>query len=133
MAVSQGYQDLILDLLHPLDPLPRQMFSGVGLFYGGAMFGLLVRDTMYLRVDSATRSRFERAGSRPFSYVRGGQEVSLSAYYVVPDDLLDCQDELLQWARDAIGAARRAAANARPAMSRSSARHYRRKPNADSD
>ena len=133
MAVSQGYQDLILDLLHPLDPLPRRMFSGVGLFYGGAMFGLLVRDTMYLRVDSATRSRFERAGSRPFSYMRGGQEVSLSAYYVVPDDLLDRQDALLQWARDAIGAARRAASNARPAMSRSSARRYRRKPNADSD
>jgi DNA transformation protein and related proteins len=132
MAVSQGYQDLILDLLHPLDPLPRRMFSGVGLFYGGAMFGLLVRDTMYLRVDSATRSRFERAGSRPFSYLRGGQEVSLSAYYVVPDDLLDRQDELLQWARDAIGAARRAASNARPATSRSNARRYRRRPNADS-
>ena len=132
MAVSQGYQDLILDLLHPLDPLPRRMFSGVGLFYGGAMFALLVRDTMYLRVDSATRSRFERAGSRPFSYMRSGQEVSLSAYYVVPDDLLDRQDELLLWARDAIGAARRAASNARPATSRSSARRYRKKPNGGS-
>ena len=132
MAVSQGYQDLILDLLHPLDPLPRRMFSGVGLFYGGAMFGLLVRDTMYLRVDSATRPRFERAGSRPFSYLRGGQQVNLSAYYVVPDDLLDRQDELLQWARDAIATARRAAANARPAKARSGARLYRKRRRADS-
>jgi DNA transformation protein len=133
MAVSQGYRDLILDLLHPLDPLPRRMFSGVGLFYGGAMFGLLARDTMYLRVDNTTRSRFERAGSRPFRYLRGEQEVSLSAYYVVPDELLDRPEELLRWARDAIGAARRAAANARPATSRSGARHYRRTPNGDSD
>ena len=108
------------------------MFSGVGLFHGGAMFGLLVRDAMYLRVDDATRERFERAGSRPFSYMRGEREVSLSAYYVVPEDLLDRQDELLQWARDAIAAARRAASSARPATSRSGARPYRRKRNADS-
>src|SRR5512133_881618 len=132
MAVSRGYQDLILDLLGPLDPLPRRMFSGVGLFYGGAMFGLLVHDTMYLRVDDQTRERFRRAGSRPFSYLRGEREVSLSAYYVVPDDLLDRQDELLRWTRDAIGAARRAAANARPAMSRSGARPNRKKSYADS-
>jgi TfoX/Sxy family transcriptional regulator of competence genes len=44
------------------------------------MFGLLVRDAMYLRVDDTTRERFESAGSRPFSYRRGDQEVSLSAY-----------------------------------------------------
>ena len=91
------------------------MFSGVGLFHGGVMFGLLVRDAMYLRVDAATRESFERAGSRPFSYQRGEREVSLSAYYGVPEDLLDRQDELLQWARDAIEAARRAASSARPA------------------
>jgi len=58
------------------------------------MFGLLVRDVMYLRVDDTTRERFEGAGSRPFSYRRGEREVSLSAYYVVPEDLLDRQDEL---------------------------------------
>ena len=108
------------------------MFSGVGLFHGGVMFGLLVRDTMYLRVDDTTRERFERAGSGPFSYQRGEREVSLSAYYVVPEDLLDQQDELLQWARDAIEAARRAASNARPARSRSGVRRYRRTPTADS-
>jgi DNA transformation protein len=111
MAVSCGFQDFVLDLLGPLDPLPRRMFSGVGLFHGGAMFGLLSRDAMYLRVDAHTRERFERAGSRPFSYMRAGREVSLSAYFAVPEDLLDRQDELLQWARDAIGAARRAAAS----------------------
>ena len=63
MAVSRGYQDFILDLLGPLAPLPRRMFSGVGLFHSGVMFGLLVRDTMYLRVDDMTRERFECAGS----------------------------------------------------------------------
>jgi DNA transformation protein len=132
MPVSGGFQAFVLDLLAPLAPVPRRMFSGVGLFHGGAMFALLVRDAMYLRVDDTTRERFERAGSLPFSYRRGEREVSLSAYYAVPEDLLDRQDELLQWARDAIATARRAASNARPARSRSGVRRYRRKQTADS-
>src|SRR5262245_46623010 len=127
-SVSPGFQDFILDLLGPLDPVARRMFSGVGLFHGGVMFGLMVRDTLHLRVDDMTRERFEHAGSRPFSYTRSGREVSLSAYYVVPEDLLDRQDELLQWVRDAIAASRRAASNAPSATSRSGARRYRKKP-----
>src|SRR5215470_965766 len=126
MAVSRGFQDFILDLLGPLDPVARRMFSGVGLFHGGVMFGLLVRDAMYLRVDDVTRERFEQAGSGPFSYRRGEREVSLSAYYLVPEDLLDRQEELLQWTQDAIAASRRAAASAPSARSRSGARGYRR-------
>jgi DNA transformation protein len=106
MSVSRQYQDFILDLLGPLDPAARRMFGGVGLFHGGAMFGLLSREALYLRVDDSTRERFERAGSAPFSYTRSGKEVSLSAYYVVPVDLLDRQDKLLQWARDAVAVAR---------------------------
>ena len=89
MPVSQGFQEFILDLLDPLAPVARRMFSGVGLFHDGVMFGLLVRDAMYLRVDDATRQHFERAGSGPFSYQRGEREVSLSAYYSVPEDLMD--------------------------------------------
>lgn len=84
------------------------MFSGVGLFHGGVMFGLLVRDTMYLRVDNSTRERFESAGCQAFSYVRSGRRVSLSAYYAVPEGLLDQPDELLQWARDAAAVAQAA-------------------------
>jgi DNA transformation protein and related proteins len=132
MAVSRGFQEFILDLLGPLEPMPRRMFSGVGLFHGGVMFGLLVSDVMYLRVDDVTRERFEQAGSRPFSYRRGEREVSLSAYYLAPEDLLDRQEDLLQWSRDAIAAARRATASARPATSRSGVRRNRRTRRADS-
>jgi DNA transformation protein and related proteins len=130
--VSSGFQDFILDLLGPLDPMPRRMFSGVGLFHGDVMFGLLMREVLYLRVDDITRERFERAGSEPFSYQRGERQVSLSAYYGVPEVLLDQQDELLQWARGAIEAARRAASSARSATPRSGARRYRKRPTSDS-
>lgn len=99
----------MVDLLAPLSPVARRMFSGVGLFHSGAMFGLMVRDTLYFRVDEATRARFERAGSEAFSYQRGERRVSLSAYYAVPEDLFDQPDELLIWAREAVGVARAAA------------------------
>lgn len=105
-SVSGQYQDFILDLLAPLAPLPRRMFSGVGLFHGGVMFGLLVREAFYLRVDERTRGQFEDAGSGPFTYDRAGRSVSLTAYYEVPEGLLDRPDELLDWVRGAIGAAR---------------------------
>ena len=107
-TVTKQFQDFILDLLAPLNPVARRMFGGVGLFHGGVMFGLLVRDTLYFRVDAATRERFERAGSEPFSYMRGERRVSLSAYYAVPEDLFDQPDELLTWARDAVTVARAA-------------------------
>jgi DNA transformation protein len=112
MAVSRGFQDFVVDLLAPLDPSPRRMFGGVGLFHGGVMFGLLVNDALYLRADDQTRERFVDAGSKPFSYMRAGREVSLAAYYLAPEDLLDRHDDLLQWARDAIAAARRASSRA---------------------
>lgn len=104
-SVSRQFQEFILDLLAPLGPVPRRMFSGVGLFHSGVMFGMLIREAFYLRVDERTRARFEAAGSAPFSYLRGEREVSLGAYYTVPEGLLDQSDELLQWARDAIAAA----------------------------
>ena len=105
-SVSRQYQEFILDLLTPLAPLPRRMFSGVGLFHSGVMFGLLVREAFYLRVDERTRGKFEDAGSGPFTYDRAGRAVSLTAYYEVPEGLLDQPEELLVWARDAIDAAR---------------------------
>ena len=105
-SVTPQFQAFILDLLRPLDPVARRMFSGVGLFHGGAMFGLLVRDACYLRVNDTTRGQFERAGSTAFSYMRGDRRVSLSAYYAVPEGLLDQPDDLVRWARDAIEVAR---------------------------
>ena len=106
-SVTPQFQDFILDLLSPLAPVTRRMFSGVGLFCDGMMFGMLIREAFYLRVDEATRGRFEESGSAPFGYLRAGRQVSIATYYAVPEDLFDRPDELLQWARDAVVAARK--------------------------
>ena len=78
------------------------MFSGVGLFHGGVMFGLMVRDTLYLRVDETTREQFERAGSgHSATGVASGRSVCPPITWCLRTCWIR-QDELLQWVRDAV-------------------------------
>jgi DNA transformation protein and related proteins len=105
MAVGAEFQEFVLDLLASLRPSARRMFGGVGIMRDGLMFALLAGDTMYFRVDERTRAKFDAEGCVPFSYHRAGREVEIGSYYAVPDRLYDEPDALLEWARDAIGAA----------------------------
>jgi TfoX/Sxy family transcriptional regulator of competence genes len=67
MRVSEGFKALVLDNLTELgDVIPRSMFGGVGLYCHGLFFGIIAADVMYLKVDAANRSDFERAGMQPF-------------------------------------------------------------------
>ncbi len=106
--------DHLQETLAPLGGISlRRMFGSLGLFAHGTMFGLLHRDTLYLRADDQNRPAFEAEGSAPFTYLRAGQPTSL-AYWSLPEHLLDEPDEFRRWAREALSAAHRAAA-ARPA------------------
>jgi DNA transformation protein len=107
MAVSPGFRTFILDLLGPLQPSANRLFGGVGIMTGGTMFALLWRDELYLRVDDRTRERFLSAGCAPLDYKRAGRAVLMESYYAVPEGLYDQPDELVSWAREAIGVAQR--------------------------
>lgn len=108
MAVGTEFQAFVLDLLAPLRPTARRMFGGIGIMRDGVMFALLSNDTMYFRAHERTRPKFEAEGSGPFTYRRAGREVAIGSYYAVPDRLFDEHDALLDWAREAIAAARSA-------------------------
>ena len=105
MAVGAEFRDFVLDLLAPLCPRARRMFGGVGIMRDGVMFALLAGDAMYLRVDERTRVKFEAESCIPFSYQRAGREVSIGSYYAVPERLYDEPEALVEWGREAIGAA----------------------------
>ena len=114
MAVSPEYRDFIAESLAPLGRVTlRRMFSGAGVFQGDLMFGLVADDTLYFKVDDATRGDFEAAGCRQFTYRARGRDNPL-AFWQVPDTLLDDPDELCRWARLAIDVAFRARAKAQP-------------------
>lgn len=104
--------DFIRDLFAPFGPVTvKRMFSGAGIFADGLMFGLVVRDVIYLKVDDDNRGDFEREGCAPFTYTRGKKSGLPSEhalpYWRLPEPLYDNPDELAEWARRAFAAAER--------------------------
>lgn len=96
----------ILELLNPLGPVSaRRMFGGVGLFHGGLMFGLIVRDELFLKAGDTNRRDFEAAGEAPFTYDTKNGTHTLESYWHCPPHLLDESDAFRDWARKAVEAA----------------------------
>ncbi len=106
MAASRAFLDHVADQLRGFGPFAiRRMFGGAGLFRGGLMFGLVLRDALYFKVGDGNRAAFLAAGARPFAYQRRGAPAVLVSYYEVPAAVFDDPDELADWARAASSAA----------------------------
>ena len=105
-------QEFIRELFAPFGPVTvRRMFSGAGIFRDGLMFGLIIRDVIYLKVDETNAAEFEREGSAPFTYTRGqksgGPSQHALPYWRLPERLYDDPDELAVWAGRAFAVAER--------------------------
>ena len=71
LKVSDGFKSFVLDQLEELgDVTPRSMFGGVGLYQRGVFFGILARDTLYMKVDDRNRHDYEDAGMKAFKPIR---------------------------------------------------------------
>jgi DNA transformation protein len=90
------------------------MFSGAGLYCDGLIFALILRDTLYFKVDDGNRQAYAAEGLAPFSYEADGEIRTIGAYWQVPERLFDEPDEMLDWARAALAASRRAAVKKKP-------------------
>ena len=86
----------------------RRMFSGAGVFADGLMIALVVDGAIYLKADDSFVPLFEREGQAPFSYKTRDGKRTLNSYWRMPERLYDEPDELAEWARLALAAARRA-------------------------
>lgn len=86
----------------------RRMFSGAGVFADGLMIALVVDSVVYLKADDSFVPLFEREGQVPFSYKTRDGSRTLNSYWRMPERLYDEPDELAEWARLALAAARRA-------------------------
>jgi len=108
MPVSDGFRRFTLEQLARVAPGLRSkgMFGGVGIYSGDLFFALIDDDTLYLKVDDATRPAFEARGLGPFR--PGGPAGEVMQYYEVPVDVLEDAEELRPWVADAIGVAGRA-------------------------
>ena len=111
MVASETYADFLREQLAPLGRLSlRRMFGKTGVFCDGVMFAVVTENTLYFRVDDHNRATFAEAEAfPPLNYAKGGVMIDLS-FWRVPERLFDEPDELITWARAALGAARRVAA-----------------------
>ena len=111
MVASDGFAEFLREQLSPLGRLTmRRMFGKTGVFCDGLMFGMITDDTLYVRVDDHNRAVFKEAeAAPPLNYEKKGRTIDLS-FWRVPERLLDEPDELILWARAALGAAGRVAA-----------------------
>jgi DNA transformation protein and related proteins len=119
VVASDGFAEFLRDQLSPLGRITtRRMFGKTGLFCDGVMLGMVTDDTLYFRVDEQNKAIFqEAAGTAPLNYAKGGKLIDL-AFWQAPERLLDEPDELLEWARAALDAARRVAVKTRKAKRR---------------
>ncbi len=122
MAVSDDYPRYVLGQLAGLEHLAsRPMFGGVGLYYQERFFAIIMRDTLYFKVNDANRGDYESRGMRQFRPYPDKPTVKASdkprgamAYYEVPADVLEDPDECVAWARRSIAVAAAGAAIVAP-------------------
>jgi len=104
LRVSAAFKSFVLDQLADVgDVTPRSMFGGVGLYHRGVFFGILARDTLYLKVGDSNRADYKRArmkAFRPYPNRSGTMK-----YYAVPLEILESPTDLAVWAGKAIAVA----------------------------
>ena len=131
MVASDSFAEFLREQLAPLGRVTmRRMFGKTGVFCDGLMLGMVRDDTLYFRVDDHNRAAFKEAEAfPPLDYQKKGSTIDL-AFWRAPERLFDKPDELVSWARAALGAARRVAAKRERSAPR---RKSKRQPNAQLD
>jgi DNA transformation protein len=91
------------------------MFGGAGIYADGTMFGLVADGVIYLKTGDGNVSMFEREGLPPFTFSKRTGERVVTSYRRMADRLYDDPEELAEWARAALTAARLPRARKTPA------------------
>lgn len=96
--VANEYRDYIMhDLLGGTSDLTtKSMFGGHALYKGGTIFGIIIDDILYFKVDERNIHLYEKADSKPFTYMRGKKTYAMS-YFEVPDDVLEDREKLEEY------------------------------------
>jgi len=93
------FRDFVLDQLRALEDVScRSMFGGYGLYLGADFFGILYDGRLYFKTDESTREKYAGRGMGPFA--PGGDQV-LKSYYEVPEEIVEDDEQLGDWAREA--------------------------------
>jgi DNA transformation protein len=121
MAVSANFLTFVLEQLGGVRELSsRRMFGGVGLYSGETFFAVLDNDTLFFKVDDATRPAYIKRKMPPFQPMP--DMPPMMGYYQVPPGVLEDADALAKWAAEAIEVGKRAPAKKRTRSKKSTQR-----------
>ena len=104
MSVSAGFREFVFEQMQKVAPVSmRRMFGGIGIYAQGVFFALIDEDTLYFRVDEASRGDFVALGMEPFRPF--GDERRSMQYYEVPAEVLEDAEALREWMAKSLAAA----------------------------
>jgi DNA transformation protein len=114
LPVTDSFRDFVLEQLESCrrDIHARRMFGGIGLYAGELFFALIDDDTLYFKVDDATRPKFVKKRMKPFRPY-GEQGGASMNYYQLPVAVLEDAESLASWVADAVAVAQRATTSVR--------------------
>ncbi len=96
---EDSFRDFVLDQLRSLECVScRSMFGGHGLYLGADFFGILHNGRLYFKTDETTRANYRNRGMGPFA---PSEKQVLKSYYEVPEEVVEDDEELVSWAREA--------------------------------
>lgn len=87
----------------------KRMFGGKGIYHGGRIVAIELRDEMLLKADAVSAPTFEAAGARQWRYEGKASKTVTMPYWSIPDDAFDDPDIMAHWVKLAYAAALRAA------------------------
>lgn len=88
----------------------RRMFGGLCLWHEGLAFALVIDDRLFFKVDAVNGPDYDTRGLPRFSYTTRTGRTTVMSYARAPEEIWDEPELFLDWARGAIAAARRVAA-----------------------
>lgn len=104
MNLSHAYLDRVIARLSQVAEVSyRRIFNGVGLYYRGVQFAIVINDRLYFRADEHSRALYLQKGMAAFQ-PRAAINVE-SSFFQLPNEVLDQPAELQHWLRIAVEAA----------------------------
>ena len=87
----------------------RRMFGGKGIYCGGRILAIDIRDEVLFKADAESAPAFEAAGCRQWTYEGKKTKAPVKMpYWSIPDEAFDDPDLMAEWVRRAYEAALRA-------------------------
>ena len=127
MASSKEFIEFLHEVFESFGPIQaKRMFGGYGIYHDGLMFGLVIDNQLYLKIDAENLAFFEAQGLGPFIYNMKGKAVQLS-YHRAPEAMLDEREMAAEWAGRSWEAALRAQAAKAQQAERAKARQRSRR------